>query len=433
MEIGLARRLKFTRLIAITAGTPLASSVFLSIILVCLTAGTALNLIVGVLLATLLVILVSFSYGELVSIYPSAAGNRVFLRKPLGNNAALSLSLMWVFIILGAAGVESFMVGNVLHFLFGALPAMYWAMVVLTVILVINILGVEISGNFQLLITFFVIISLVGIFSYSLIFVRPVYVNVPTGFNVVQSMTAATIAVYFYLGFGRVTTLGEEAIDYKRGIPRAMPVALALVALTFVLGSLAIFDHVPSAVLSTTYIPQIILGNYVLRGTPITLFIAIVSIVMSFGAFNAGILGASRLIYALGREGTFPRIFGNVHTRFHSPYVSLIFLYLVVLGVVFYVFSTKNYSIPILVAAGFDSFMYSLISYSAFWHNRHMDHSEIPFYIKHGGVIFIILSVAFAILGILLLLTSPPVVSLLIIFGTLAIYIFYLLRFRMMR
>ncbi len=428
MEVTLDRKLKFTRLIAITAGTPLASSVFLSIILVCLTAGSITNLIFGVLVASALVVLASFSYGELVSIYPSAGGNRVFLRKPFGNRMAISLSLMWVFIILGAAGVESFMVGNVLHYLFGFFDPMLWAIIVLTIILGINILGVEISGNFQLILTFFVALSLLSVFVYSLSIVRPIYVTIPTNFNIVPALTSATIAVYFFLGFGRVTTLGEEAIDYKRGIPRAMPIALGIVAVTFVLGSIAIFEHVPFGVLKSTFIPQIVLGSYILKGTPIASFIAVVSVVMSFSAFNAGILGASRLIYALGRERTFPEIFGRIHLRFHTPYISLIFLYAIVLLIVIYVFHTGNYSVPILVAAGFDSFMYAFISYSAAWHNRKIPKQDIPFKVKGGTGIFLSLSVIFAVLGVLLLLTSSVYVSILIIGGTTAIFLIYLFK-----
>lgn len=424
MEIGLSRKLKFTRLIAITMGTPLASSVFLSIILISLTAGSITNLIFGIIIATVLVILVSLSYGELVSIYPSAAGNRVFLKKPVGDSIALGFSIMWVLIILGAAGVESFMVGNVLYFIFGVLPPIFWAIIVLSIVLIINILGVEISGNFQLIITFFVAISLIAVFIFSIFFIKTNYSAISENFNLISVLTSAVIAVYFFLGFGRVTTLGEEAIDYKKGIPRAMPIALSIVSITFLLGSIAIYEHVPFKILKTTYIPQIVLGNFILKGTPIQLFIAVISVVMSFSAFNAGILGASRLIYALGREGTFPKFLGTIHTRFHTPYWSLIFIYVIVIFIVLYVFVTGNYSTPILVAAGFDSFMYALISYSALWHHR-KDGIKIPFKVKGGSTIFIITMISYSILGLLLLLTSPIEVALIIILGTLILILFY--------
>jgi APA family basic amino acid/polyamine antiporter len=425
MEIGLSRKLKFTRLIAITMGTPLASSVFLSITLICLTAGSLTNLIVGIVISTVLVIMVSLSFGELVSIYPSAAGNRVFLKRPFGDSFALGFSIMWVLIILGAAGVESFMVGNVLYFIFGTIPPIFWAIIILTIILIINILGVEISGNFQLIVTFFVALSLISVFIFSIFFVKTNYSQIPQSFNFISALSSSVIAVYFFLGFSRVTTLGEEAIDYKKGIPRAMPIALSIVSIPFILGSIAIYEHVPIEILKTTYIPQIVLGNFILKGTPISLFIAVISVIMSFSAFNAGILGTSRLIYALGREGTFPKFLGAIHLRFHTPYASLIFLYVIVLFIVVYIFITGNYSLPILVAAGVESFMNALTSYSALWHYRKIEKTKIPFRVKGGNIIFSITSASYILLGILLLLTSPIEVSLIIIFGTLVLVVFY--------
>jgi APA family basic amino acid/polyamine antiporter len=429
LAVGLSRRLKFTRLVAITMGTPLASSVFLSISLICLSAGSIMNLITGILVATVLVLMTSLSYGELVSIYPSAAGNRVFLKKPLGNLFALGLSLMWVFVILGAAGVESFMVGNVLHFIFAGVPAILWAVLILTIVLIINIVGIEISGNFQLIVTSLVSITLASVFVFSIIFVKASYPANTTGFDLNSALTSAVIAVYFFLGFGRVTTLGEEALDYEKGIPRAMPVAIFLLSLVFILASVAIYGHVPLNVLQSTFIPQVVLGDYILKGTPVPLLLAIVSVVMSFSAFNAGVLGTSRLIYALGREGTFPKFLGSIHPRFHTPYASLILLYIITLGVLVYVFGTGNYSLPILVAAGFDSFMYALVGYSAFWHHRKGGEIvKIPFKVRGGTAIFLVTTLSFTILGVLFLLTSSIAVPAIIVLGTLAIIFFYRLR-----
>jgi len=92
--MSLKRALKFSRLVAVTMGTPLASSVFPSLMLLDLAAGSLINEVVAVLMATALVIIAALAYGELVSIYPTAAGNRVFLKKPLGDVIALALSLM---------------------------------------------------------------------------------------------------------------------------------------------------------------------------------------------------------------------------------------------------------------------------------------------------------------------------------------------------
>jgi amino acid transporter len=411
-------------------GTPLASSVFLSITIMVLMVGSLIDLILSVVISTAVVILVSLAYGELVSIYPSAAGNRIFLKKPMGNTLALSLSVMWVVIILGAAGVEAYMAGNVLSYVIGSLPPFFWSVLILSVVVLINILGVEISGNFQMLITFFVIISLILVSVYSIFFVRT---SSPVGLgslNWLSVFSASAVSIYFFIGFGRVTTLGEEAVDYKKGIPRAMPIGIGFIGLTFILASVAIFERVPLSVLGTTVIPQIVLGNYILAGTRLPILIGIISIVMSFSAFNAGILGTSRLVYALGREGVFPKFLGSIHRRFLTPYASLLFLYVVVLAITALIFFTRNYSAIVLIAAAFDSFMYAFVSYSALWHKRKLKKQDIPFDVRGGTVIFIITTIIFSLLGLLLLYTSSKWVAVVVIVGTLVFSLVYYFLYR---
>jgi len=137
-----------------------------------LAARSLINEVVAVLMATVLVIIAALAYGELVSTYPTAAGNRVFLKKSLGDVIALALSLMWIFILLGAAGVEGYVVGYILHYLISLyvggialiiLSPLVLSLIVMTLILAINILGVETSGNFQMGITYFIAASLIVI------------------------------------------------------------------------------------------------------------------------------------------------------------------------------------------------------------------------------------------------------------------------------
>jgi len=50
-------------------------------------------------------------------------------------------------------------------------------------------------------------------------------------------------------------------------------------------------------------------------------------------AFNAGMLSTSRLVYALAREGSLPKVFSRLTLRFFTPYVALLFLYALALAV----------------------------------------------------------------------------------------------------
>ncbi len=427
MPPSLKRALKFTRLIAITMGTPLASSVFVSIMLMEQITSNLPTLILAIVISTILAALVSLSYGELVSIYPSAAGNRVFLKKPLGNLSSLTFSFMWTIVILVAAGVEAYVLGNVLHFLFNPVSPIAWSTIALTLILIINIFGVELSGNFQMGVTFFVAASLVAIsLAAWLTAGRPPQMD--SSVNLVDAFSAAAVGVYFFLGFGRVTTLGEEAIDYKRGIPTAMPIAIIILGIVFLFISSAIFIKVPINVVAGSPVPQILLGKYILnRSTAVV--VAAVSVIMSFGAFNAGLLGTSRLIYALGREGTLPSVLGRINTRFFTPTWAILFIYFVTLTVTVTIYFTKSFATPVVMAALYDSFMYAMVSYSALWHHRKTSASNIPFQVKGGRALFTFTTAVFIVLGLILVYTYPSA-ALLIAIGIVATLIYFLLKAR---
>ncbi len=424
----LKRSLKFTRLVAVTMGTPLAASVFLSIIIMETYTSNFPSMLLAVVISTVLATAAALSYGELVSIYPSAAGNRVFLKRPMGNVISVTLSFMWTIIILGAAGVEAYVLGNVLHFLIPLLPSILWSVISLTVIVVINAVGVEVSGNFQMGITFFIALSLIAI---SIVALLTPHVNVNTGgsVNVVDSLTAAAVGVYFFLGFGRVTTLGEEALDFKRGIPKAMPIAIVMLGIIFMFVSSAIFTRVPIDLVVSSPVPQIVLGKYMLNKDS-AVVVALVSAVMSFGTFNAGILGTSRLIYALGREGTLPSFLGKINSRFFTPTASLIFLYVIALTISVLVYATKSFQVPVLIAALFDSFMYAFVAYSALWHHRKLQGSEIPFRVRGGTIIFLVTSIIFVVLGVLLILTSPVIVTILTVVGVVVSGVYFYVKLR---
>ncbi len=407
-------------------GTPLAASVFLSIIIMETYTSNLPSMLLAVLIATALAAAASLSYGELVSIYPSAAGNRVFLKKPMGDVVSISLSFMWTIIILGAAGVEAYVLGNVIHFLIPAVPAIIWSVISLTIILLINAVGVEISGNFQMGITFFIASALVVV---SVIALVTPHHALNTGGNIdfVGSLSAAAVGVYFFLGFGRVTTLGEEAIDFKKGIPRAMPIAIILLGIVFTFVSSAIFTRVPLSSVQSSAVPQIVLGKYMLNGD-YAIIVAIISALMSFSTFNAGILGTSRLIYALGREGTLPKFLGTINSKFFTPTFSLVFIYAIALVVTITVYVTRSFTIPVLVAALFDSFMYAFVSYSAFWHHRKLARGEIPFRVKGGTILFPVTAIIFIVLGLILVLTSPFIVTGLTVLGIILTGVYFYLR-----
>ena len=421
--MSLRRYLKFPHLIATVIGTPLGASTFLNVVFLITIVGTnGTDLILSLALSSCIVIIMTFAYGELVSIYPTAAGVRMFLKKPIGDKYAIVASIYWILAILLAAGDEAYIFGAVLNNLFPQISTFTWVFIGLTVILIVNSLGIEVAGTWQMIVTIVIVITLLAASAFSFATPGPMGNLVFSSPSLANILFASSISVYFFIGFGRVSTLGEESKDYKRSLPIAMIMGISVLAVIITVLCLAIVNSVPFSFLQNTSLPQIELGQFLL-GRSFAIILALVSILMSFGAFNAGVLGTSRLIYALGREKILPKTFSKLN-RFIVPYASLFFLYGFALVATAIVFLTNNTEIPIIVAVGGDSFVYALIAYSALWHARKLSRDDIPFYVPYSKWLFAIVSVVFLVLGVLAFASASTIQASLLAIGiTLTIFV----------
>lgn len=426
--MSLKRSLRFVHFLAATMGTPLGSSGFLTMILMAQVAGDGTDLLLAMALSTIIVTLAAFAYGELVSIFPTAAGNRAFLRPLIGNRLAITAAMVWVAILFGAAGAEAFIFGNVLNYLEPAVPPFAYVVLGLGLIIVLNAVGVEPTARVQIVLTTVVAVSVTAVSVYALAFSGTGTLSFPAP-NPGVILQASAISVYLFLGFGRVTTLGEEAEDYKKSLPSSMPIGVFLLGVIMALVALSFLKVEPLAVLAGTTVPQVLLGKYLLGGG-LAVAVALVSLMMSFTAFNAGLLGTSRLVYALGRERILPARLGKVSGRYLTPVTSLIAMYFIVLAISAYVVESGNYSTPLLLAAAVDSFVYCLVVLSAFKQLRRGPRVDIPFRPRGGKFYFPVIAAVLAVFGVLVFLTSSPVVAVVAAVTVVAVYIYVDLRLR---
>jgi amino acid transporter len=129
----------------------------------------------------------------------------------------------------------------------------------------------------------------------------------------------AAIACYSFLGFDAVTTLTEETIDAKRVIPRA------ILLVTLIGGAIFV---------ATSYFVQLAHPGYAFKSVDSAaseiakniggdLFVSVFLIGLVIGQFASGLsaqASASRLLFAMGRDGVLPRgFFGKLHGWFRTP------------------------------------------------------------------------------------------------------------------
>jgi APA family basic amino acid/polyamine antiporter len=145
-----------------------------------------------------------------------------------------------------------------------------------------------------------------------------------------------------YTGIETVSNLAEEARDPVRSIPRSISwVAIAVFAIYFTLPWIAL-SAMPVVHQGAHYVTQLgeppphgfendpVLGlvqNLGLHGFILSLakiYVGILAATILFIATNAGVIGASRITYAMSSHRQLPEIFRRLHQKLKTPWLALI-------------------------------------------------------------------------------------------------------------
>ncbi|OQO94015.1 transporter [Saccharomonospora piscinae] len=130
---------------------------------------------------------------------------------------------------------------------------------------------------------------------------------------------AAGLLFFAFAGYARVATLGEEVRDPVRTIPRAIGVALALVLAVYVVVAAAALTQLGPAGLAANPDPL----AYAVSTTSWAGLAPVVragAVVAALGALLALLLGVSRTVLAMARDGHLPRTLAAVHPRHRVPH-----------------------------------------------------------------------------------------------------------------
>ena len=133
-------------------------------------------------------------------------------------------------------------------------------------------------------------------------------------------------------GFEVIAQAGDETIDPKRNIPKAMLYSVAIVTVTYVLVALAsvvAFDEGGGALKWFTANESEPIKGFtgsVERLIPVGggLLVTLAIIASSTSALNATIFSATRACFALGRDHMLPPAFAKISPKRKTPYVALL-------------------------------------------------------------------------------------------------------------
>ena len=131
-------------------------------------------------------------------------------------------------------------------------------------------------------------------------------------------LQAAGLLFFAFAGYARIATLGEEVRDPARTIPRAIPLALAITVVLYLVIGVAALAAAGPAVLGASHAPI----AAAVRAAGAAWSVPVVRVgaaVASLGSLLALIAGIGRTTLAMARNGDLPRGLAAVEARRQVP------------------------------------------------------------------------------------------------------------------
>lgn len=291
--------------------------------------------VAGILLGGVMCGVIAASVGELAGMFPSAPGIRTYLKQAFGNRPSLFLVHLYLIFLIMIAGAESYLFSLVVSQVAPGLPHMAVILVLLASVVAVNLYGVELPRNVQIasaavLLVVLCVTGALGLFSAPAAGAAPAaglrFSGEGGALAIVATLgTAATMAMFLYVGFEWVTPLGLRPSAYERAIPRAMLTAIAVNTVACALFAAGMASMLTRDAITHTTIPQVPYLSALLGRAGVGLAVGI-SCLACISTFNAGIMGSSRLIFALTREKLLPQWAGTINPETGAPRGAVLFM-----------------------------------------------------------------------------------------------------------
>lgn len=395
----LKKVLKLRTVISTSSGMAIATSCYLAGLQVATILVGELAWI-SVLLAGGLCLLSSMCFSELTSLYPTAAGIKLFIQNAFNEKTAMIIGMFYVILGVSMVGAESYLLSSVLSDAFTLLNPYYdkfiWMIIFIVLVSVINLRGVFITGVVQDILTYSMVAFLIGVSVYTLC-TRNVAFSAALAsdkFTIENVVQAAGVGVFLYVGYEWVTPLAEETTDYRM-IGKGMLWAIGLLSLTYSLFIVAMYVGLtPEQLASGTPIPHILFGRNIFGSVGVVFFI-VMSVLASVTSFNSGLLNTSRFAYAMGRDSVLPRFFSRLHPSYATPWAAIVFLALFAVVVSIFTLFTGRYLFIILMAAALECFIYVVMALCVIMLRRKKPDEERAFKIPFGYTIPVLTMIVF--------------------------------------
>ena len=299
----------------------------------------------------------AFSYLELVTKYPQAAGAALYAHKAFGVPFVTFLVAFVVMCsgITSASTASRFFAANfntAFDLDWGKVGIVIVALLFMAMLATVNLRGVGESVKLNVALTIIeitglLLVILVGLWAFTgggdVDFSRVVAFETASDKNVFLAVTTATSLAFFAMvGFEDSVNMAEETKDPVRVFPKVLLTGLSIAGVVYVIVAIVAVALVPVGVVEASDTPLVEVVEAGAPGLPIEDILPFISMFAVSNTALINMLMASRLIYGMSRQHVLPPVLGAVHPRRLTPWVAIVFTTLIAFGLIFYVTAFAN-------------------------------------------------------------------------------------------
>ncbi len=284
-----------------------------------------------------IILTIGLTYGELTAALPLAGGEFVFAYRAMGNRAAWIVGWIMSMAYIGVAAWEGIALATAMNYMFplpqvgllwevaGYQVHMSWALVGMlgaVIITLLNFFGVRPAVLFQVMATAAMMIIVLFIFFGGAVFgsvdnIGDMFGSYE-GFSYVFLMVPAML-----IGFDVIPQSSEEMNIEPRYIGKMILVCIIVSIIWYILLITGVSLAAPVEIRGSGVIPMADVASYMFNGDIFSVIIIVGGIFGIITSWNGFFIGATRLLFSMGRAGMLPAVFGRLHKKYRTPYVAI--------------------------------------------------------------------------------------------------------------
>ncbi len=320
-EQPLARRLGVGDAVVIGLGSMLGAGVFAAFGPAASAAGT--GLLVGLVIAAVIAYCNATASAQLAAVYPTSGGTYVYGRERLGPWWGFTAG--WGFVV----GKTASCAAMALTFATYAITGPWWAQRALAIAAVVGVAALNYRGVTRTAVATRILVTTTLLTL--TVFVAGVAIGGGASVDnlggqgafgaggVYGVLQSAGLLFFAFAGYARIATMGEEVRDPQRTIPKAIPRALAITVVVYLLvGTAALLAAGPDALAASA--APLVDAARAAGADRVAPVVRIGGALASLGALLALVAGIGRTSLAMARHGDLPAWLAAVHPRYRVPH-----------------------------------------------------------------------------------------------------------------